>query len=344
MTIQQVKARARGTPTSRPNQGATAGSNRSRRRPAGSRRPPRRARCCSGSRRSSSASRPREPDRARRASSRAAATPSQTVTYGAAARRQDVRRAEHRPRAAEAGHASTSSSASTCMRNDIPAKVTRHATRTCTTSACPGCCTARRPAARPGPATASTRQAALGRRELDQEHRARRSLRKGDFLGVVAPNEQDAIQAAAQLKVKWAETKTMPGNGNLWKHFRERQLAASAYAAQHGSIDNGLARPRRNVREASYSVSLPVARVVRPLVRRRGRHSADTADGVGREPEHLRHAATSVSGLLGLPARTDHASTSPRAPAATAATSRTTRALGRGADVAARRASRCASS
>ena len=29
-------------------------------------------------------------------------------------------------------------------------------------------------------------------------------VRKGDFLGVVAPKEYDAIQAAAQLKVKWA--------------------------------------------------------------------------------------------------------------------------------------------
>ena len=30
-------------------------------------------------------------------------------------------------------------------------------------------------------------------------------VRKGDFLGVVAPKEYDAIQAAAQLKVKWAD-------------------------------------------------------------------------------------------------------------------------------------------
>ena len=28
-------------------------------------------------------------------------------------------------------------------------------------------------------------------------------VRKGNFLAVVAPNEYDAIQAAAQLKVKW---------------------------------------------------------------------------------------------------------------------------------------------
>ena len=32
-----------------------------------------------------------------------------------------------------------------------------------------------------------------------------RVLRKGDFVGVVAPKEYDAIQAAAQLKVVWAD-------------------------------------------------------------------------------------------------------------------------------------------
>ena len=32
-----------------------------------------------------------------------------------------------------------------------------------------------------------------------------RIVRKDNFLGVVAPHEYDAIQAAAQLKVKWAD-------------------------------------------------------------------------------------------------------------------------------------------
>ena len=39
-------------------------------------------------------------------------------------------------------------------------------------------------------------------------------VRKGDFLGVVAPHEYDAIQAAAQLKVKWADPPAvLPGGG-----------------------------------------------------------------------------------------------------------------------------------
>ena len=35
-------------------------------------------------------------------------------------------------------------------------------------------------------------------------------VRKGDFVGVVAPHEYDAIQAAAQLKVTWQETPDAP--------------------------------------------------------------------------------------------------------------------------------------
>ncbi len=48
-----------------------------------------------------------------------------------------------------------------------------------------------------------------------------RVVRKGDFLGVVAPTEYDAIQAAAQLKVSGPQPPTMPGNGNLWDAFRK---------------------------------------------------------------------------------------------------------------------------
>jgi CO/xanthine dehydrogenase Mo-binding subunit len=78
-------------------------------------------------------------------------------------------------------------------------------------------------------------------------------VRKGDFIGVVAENEQDAIQAATQLKVKWSESKTMPGTGNLWKHFREVKTT-ERFTKNVGSIDSGL-KAAAKTREASYSVS-----------------------------------------------------------------------------------------
>jgi CO/xanthine dehydrogenase Mo-binding subunit len=48
-----------------------------------------------------------------------------------------------------------------------------------------------------------------------------RIIRFQNFLGVVAPTEYSAIQAAAQLKVTWAEPPALPTSGNLWKSWRE---------------------------------------------------------------------------------------------------------------------------
>jgi nicotinate dehydrogenase subunit B len=46
-------------------------------------------------------------------------------------------------------------------------------------------------------------------------------VRVGNFVGVVAPKEYDAIQAAQQLKVVWNDNPILPGVGNLWKHYRD---------------------------------------------------------------------------------------------------------------------------
>jgi CO/xanthine dehydrogenase Mo-binding subunit len=53
-----------------------------------------------------------------------------------------------------------------------------------------------------------------------------RVLRKGNFLGVVAPHEYDAIQAAAQLKVTWATPPAvLPGHGDEFKAMRDLDSA-----------------------------------------------------------------------------------------------------------------------
>jgi nicotinate dehydrogenase subunit B len=66
-----------------------------------------------------------------------------------------------------------------------------------------------------------------------------------NFLGVVAPKEYDAIQAAAQLKVVWNQNPILPGTGNLWKHYRDVDAAgnikARVSAQVGGSVDTALA-------------------------------------------------------------------------------------------------------
>ena len=47
-----------------------------------------------------------------------------------------------------------------------------------------------------------------------------RVVRKGDFLGVVAENEWDAVRAAQQLKVVWETPPALPGNAGLYEHMR----------------------------------------------------------------------------------------------------------------------------
>ena len=47
-----------------------------------------------------------------------------------------------------------------------------------------------------------------------------RVVRKGDFVGVVAPQEWDAVKAAQALKVTWQESTTLSGNADLFDRMR----------------------------------------------------------------------------------------------------------------------------
>jgi CO/xanthine dehydrogenase Mo-binding subunit len=47
-----------------------------------------------------------------------------------------------------------------------------------------------------------------------------RVVRRGDFVGVVAENEWDAVRAARELKVTWDSTPTLPGTAGLYEQMR----------------------------------------------------------------------------------------------------------------------------
>ena len=76
-------------------------------------------------------------------------------------------------------------------------------------------------------------------------------VRRGNFLGVVAPQEYDAIQAAALLKVKWADPPaTLPGSGNEATGMRALDSAGKTvtsvndlggYGANFGNVDAAFA-------------------------------------------------------------------------------------------------------
>jgi nicotinate dehydrogenase subunit B len=83
---------------------------------------------------------------------------------------------------------------------------------------------------------------------------------KGNLVGVVAPTEWEAIQAAMQVaeKTKWTEWKGLPGNAKLYQHLREEADWKSAPVtkgqANKGSVDGVLESAQKKL-SATYQMS-----------------------------------------------------------------------------------------
>jgi CO/xanthine dehydrogenase Mo-binding subunit len=79
-------------------------------------------------------------------------------------------------------------------------------------------------------------------------------IQVNNFLGVVAPKEYDAIQAAAQLKVAWQTFPTISPTGDLWQGMRafdsSGQIAAK-YSVNTGNVDAAIAGAAKTV-SATY--------------------------------------------------------------------------------------------
>jgi CO/xanthine dehydrogenase Mo-binding subunit len=77
-----------------------------------------------------------------------------------------------------------------------------------------------------------------------------RIVRKGDFVGVVADNEWDAIRAARALKVTWQEANALPGNADLFTRMRAAKTS-DVTIVNWGDADKGLAKAA-HVSTATY--------------------------------------------------------------------------------------------
>jgi nicotinate dehydrogenase subunit B len=70
---------------------------------------------------------------------------------------------------------------------------------------------------------------------------------KGNLVGVVAPTEWEAIQAARQVApaTKWSEWKGLPGSGNLFRYFRQdadwKSAPVSRSSKSKGDVQSALA-------------------------------------------------------------------------------------------------------
>ncbi len=64
-----------------------------------------------------------------------------------------------------------------------------------------------------------------------------RVLRQGDFIGVVAPREWDAVRAAAALRVSWAQPPALPGNEALHQQLRSARTVDNVVLERGGVAD-----------------------------------------------------------------------------------------------------------
>jgi CO/xanthine dehydrogenase Mo-binding subunit len=89
-------------------------------------------------------------------------------------------------------------------------------------------------------------------------------VRSGNFVAVVADQEYAAIQAAAQLKVKWADPPAIAPVGNLFKGMREHDSAGKAparIAASFGNFNAAFAAAPTKVSQSykyHYQGSMPI--------------------------------------------------------------------------------------
>jgi nicotinate dehydrogenase subunit B len=77
-----------------------------------------------------------------------------------------------------------------------------------------------------------------------------RIVRKGDFVGVVAEREWDAVKAAIALKVRWQETAALPGNADLFERMRAAETTDTVIA-DWGDAAKGFAQAA-HIASATY--------------------------------------------------------------------------------------------
>src|SRR5439155_24867884 len=76
-------------------------------------------------------------------------------------------------------------------------------------------------------------------------------VRKGDFLGVVAEREEQAIEGAWLLKVEWTGGRTLPDYNDFQLSVRGCTLVQTDVVLNSGNVDSALAGAA-NVLDASY--------------------------------------------------------------------------------------------
>ncbi|MBR1132766.1 xanthine dehydrogenase family protein molybdopterin-binding subunit [Bradyrhizobium iriomotense] len=80
-------------------------------------------------------------------------------------------------------------------------------------------------------------------------------VRDGNFLGVVATTEWDAIQAARRLKATWSKWEGLPERAHLWEHVRATKINSDEVTANVGNSAKALSDASKRI-SASYDFAI----------------------------------------------------------------------------------------
>jgi nicotinate dehydrogenase subunit B len=77
-------------------------------------------------------------------------------------------------------------------------------------------------------------------------------VREGNFLGLVASNEWDAVRGATALKATWSKSETLPDQAKLWEHVRATKVAKEEVTSNTGNTAEAMGKEGAKTVMATY--------------------------------------------------------------------------------------------
>lgn len=83
-----------------------------------------------------------------------------------------------------------------------------------------------------------------------------RVVREGNFLGVIAISEWDAIRGADALKATWSKSETLPDQAKLWEYVRASKVAKEEEYGKAGNTAEAMAKDGVRILKATYDFAI----------------------------------------------------------------------------------------
>jgi CO/xanthine dehydrogenase Mo-binding subunit len=128
-------------------------------------------------------------------------------------------------------------------------------------------------------------------------------VQKGDFLGVVAEREEQAIEAARLLKVEWTGGRTLPDQEGLYQAVRGAKLIQAEVVKNTGDVDSALANAAK-VLQATYTYPFQLHGMLGPSCA-----VADVRDGratIWSGSQWIQGDRRNLANMLGIPLENVH--------------------------------------